>query len=546
MNSCRKEKIMKGIIDMNRIPYIIYNKSRLVFICICDISTFNFKEYSVYINFIIVLIFVNLTNKGITTADFLQTVYSFNLTFISGYSAESFNCTISVIELFRFYVECIRGPDGLCQQSGRRKTLKCAVHSHPPATMFRWLKNGVVTRLNYHNFNTSARLIQDNFAALQSAAPFQAGNRIEMNQQINLGCQVEGNPRPVVFWKLRKTNGQIINYVQIVDASCAQGFEGQYQEVTDSSRGQPIPPNIVRLNALCSLRIANYSFSGQYWCSACSYVSQGFPECSPGIETPGTSTLNIQVIGPPMQSDSLPSIEQAPNSNSAILTVHYCAEPMPRPPREVIFAIDQNDLQVGQSWENFRFESTTQNNTVPNCYMTRLHISPVREEDQYRQITLKLQNQYGSKQIPVSLDALLGGGSTNSARFPGWLIVLLVTMIICTLLACCVAICVKREILCFNSKFFKKNIYSLNVRDNFYDVDASRLYASQSAEKRSSYHEGVNYAELNLTGRSEKATVLNSPALSLLHTSSFNVLPTGSSLRPERPPSYTSSVQSVV
>lgn len=75
-------------------------------------------------------------------------------------------------------------------------------------------------------------MVQDNFQTLQNAAPFQTGNRIDMNQQINLGCQVEGNPRPVVFWKLRKSNGQV------VDAACPQGFEGQYQEVPLEQRSQ--------------------------------------------------------------------------------------------------------------------------------------------------------------------------------------------------------------------------------------------------------------------------------------------------------------------
>ncbi|XGW32754.1 hypothetical protein V3C99_017352 [Haemonchus contortus] len=418
---------------------------------------------------------------------------------------------------YRFYVECARGADGLCQQSGRRKTLRCAVQAHPPATVFRWLKNGVVTSGNGAEITigtemigqsiqcqannglysdtematsqavqidpySSARLIQDNFATLQSAAPFQAGNRLEMNQQINLGCQVEGNPRPVVFWKLRKSNGQV------VDAPCAQGFDGQYQEVTEPPRDRPIPPNVVRLNAICSFRVSNYSLSGQYWCSACSYVSQGAPECSPALETPGTNTLNIQVTGPPMQSDTQPTIEQAPGSNNAVVTVHYCAEPMPRPPREVIFSIDKNDLQIGQSWENFRFESTTQNNTVPNCYLARLNVAPVREEDQYRVIELRLQNQYGSKQIPVSLEALLGGGATSGARLSGWWIAFFVLIAICLALVCCVAFCVRRGVLCFN-KVKEQSDYNepkakanLNVRENFYDADAPRLYTPQSVE----------------------------------------------------------------
>ena len=63
----------------------------------------------------------------------------------------------------------------------------------------------------------------------------------------------------------------------------------------------PSPPqstaNLIRLQASCMLHVANYSFSGQYWCSACSYVSQGFPECSPGLDAPGERVLNLQVQG---------------------------------------------------------------------------------------------------------------------------------------------------------------------------------------------------------------------------------------------------------
>lgn len=60
-----------------------------------------------------------------------------------------------------------------------------------------------------------------------------------MNQQINLGCQIEGNPRPVVFWKLRKSSGQV------VDAICPQGFDGQYQEVPPEHRSQALITNII-------------------------------------------------------------------------------------------------------------------------------------------------------------------------------------------------------------------------------------------------------------------------------------------------------------
>lgn len=59
-------------------------------------------------------------------------------------------------------------------------------------------------------FSASAHLSGDNFAQLQSIPPFQAGNRIEMNQQVKMTCNVDGNPRPVVFWRLRRSNGQVI------------------------------------------------------------------------------------------------------------------------------------------------------------------------------------------------------------------------------------------------------------------------------------------------------------------------------------------------
>lgn len=99
-----------------------------------------------------------------------------------------------------------------------------------------------------------------------------------------------------------------------------------------------------------------------------------------------------------MQSDAPPSVEQIEGQNGAVVNVHYCAEPTPRPPREIVFSIDGNDIQLGQKWQNFFFETNTQNNSVPNCYLSRLKIVPVHEDDQNRQIVLKLQNSYGVKQ----------------------------------------------------------------------------------------------------------------------------------------------------
>ncbi|KAH7703822.1 CRE-IGCM-3 protein [Aphelenchoides avenae] len=144
----------------------------------------------------------------------------------------------------RFYVECIRGAEGSCQSTGRRKTLRCAVDANPPATSFKWLKNGIPTngiadeiaigaemigatiqcgaRNGLNNDDvpqlslpvaidpySAALLVADNFQQVQTTAPFLPGNRIEMKQHFSMACQVEGKPRPVVFWKLRRANGQV-------------------------------------------------------------------------------------------------------------------------------------------------------------------------------------------------------------------------------------------------------------------------------------------------------------------------------------------------
>ena len=412
---------------------------------------------------------------------------------------------------FHFYVECVRGPDGLCQPSARRKSLHCSVQANPPANQFRWLKNGQVVSGNGpeitigaemvgHSLQcaannglygddmlkseavsidpySAARLIQDNFQQAQSSAPFQPGNRVEMNQRVQLSCVVEGNPRPVVFWKLRRPNGQV------VDAPCPQGMNGQYRELPATVGQQPGSPppvasNLIRLQALCELLVANYSFSGQYWCSACSYVSQGLPECSPGLDGPGERVLNMQVQGPPQQSEAEPSVEQQLEDHSnAIVLVHFCAEPSPRPPRELVFTIDGNDLQIGQQWQNFAFETVVQNNTVPNCFVARLRIMPVHEDDQNRQISLKVQNQYGTKHIPVSLSDLLGTNSSELGGLPNtfvWLGVALVLILLC----CAVIYCLRTNRLCFdrmkNGQQYSSDNLKAGVPDTYTDDPTGR------------------------------------------------------------------------
>ena len=58
-----------------------------------------------------------------------------------------------------FYVECVRGPDGICQQTGRRKTLRCAAQANPPPTTYQWLKNGEITSGNGADITIGTEMI---------------------------------------------------------------------------------------------------------------------------------------------------------------------------------------------------------------------------------------------------------------------------------------------------------------------------------------------------------------------------------------------------
>ena len=66
---------------------------------------------------------------------------------------------------------------------------------------------------------------------------------------------------------------------------------------------------------------------------------------------------------------------------------------------QLVFTIDGNDIQLGQQFQHFTFDNVIQNNTVPNCFVAKLRIAPVREDDQGRQIVLRVQNQFGTKQL---------------------------------------------------------------------------------------------------------------------------------------------------
>lgn len=53
-------------------------------------------------------------------------------------------------------------------------------------------------------------MVGDNFQQLQSGPVIGMGNKIQINQKLTLSCTVEGNPRPAVYWRLRKSNSKVV------------------------------------------------------------------------------------------------------------------------------------------------------------------------------------------------------------------------------------------------------------------------------------------------------------------------------------------------
>jgi len=178
-----------------------------------------------------------------------------------------------------------------------------------------------------------------------------------------------------------------------------------------------------------------------------------------------------------MQADIEPIIEQHLDPNSASLIVHYCADPAPKPPREIVFSIDGNDIQLNQAWQNFHFDTYLQNNTVPNCYFARLRISPVHDSDQ-RRVVLKLQNQYGVKQIAIPLSDLLGG-SSEIGGLPNWLTVMLVLLTFGIIFSLIVVVCMRMNLFCFdqikdNQTNYSSDKLKSSVHDGFTEPDGHR------------------------------------------------------------------------
>uniref|UniRef100_A0A0N5A6Q3 Ig-like domain-containing protein n=1 Tax=Parastrongyloides trichosuri TaxID=131310 RepID=A0A0N5A6Q3_PARTI len=374
----------------------------------------------------------------------------------------------------RFYVECIQGPDGQCKKFlGQRKTLKCSVHAYPLPTVYKWFRNGIEIQENnaeitigvemvkqsiqcaanngLYSINnipksqaitidpyTPAKVVQDNFDSIKQSLPLHSGNLIHMNQVINLRCEVKGNPKPIVYWKQKKINGEVVN------APCPQGVYGDYKKISEDSN------NIIKLSSACNLNVSSYSFSGQYWCSACSYVSDGSPECSDEF---GNNILTIQVQGPPMTSDIPHSLEKSDDNGNMIVTVNYCSDPKPLLPRKVIFSIDHNNLHVGQTWKNFKFNGTTENNVKQSCYAAKLEIFNIRSIDKMRQIKLIVQNTYGKIEIPVSLEKLLEATNNFGEGLFDWGIVFMILFLLCFLASFIPFCCYGRVLFSNNSKF---------------------------------------------------------------------------------------------
>lgn len=101
---------------------------------------------------------------------------------------------------FHFFVECVRGPDGVCQPSARRKTLHCSVQANPPPNQFRWLKNGQVISGNGAEITIGSEMIGASLACAAnnglygdegfrseavSIDPYTAARLVQDNFQVN-------------------------------------------------------------------------------------------------------------------------------------------------------------------------------------------------------------------------------------------------------------------------------------------------------------------------------------------------------------------------
>lgn len=124
---------------------------------------------------------------------------------------------------FHFYVECVRGPDGQCQQSAaRRKSLHCAVQANPPANSFRWSKNGGPTSGNGPELTIGTEMIGHSLQVGGGRAQVKGSRKTQnpIQCEANNGLYGEDPPKsqavsidPYTAARLVQDNFQVRNFL---------------------------------------------------------------------------------------------------------------------------------------------------------------------------------------------------------------------------------------------------------------------------------------------------------------------------------------------
>lgn len=290
------------------------------------------------------------------------------------------------------------------------------------------------------------RLISSNLAPalVQRENPGIINNgKVEIGAQLKLNCIAIGNPQPRIHWlmqvplplpndlaELRRSwppfqsngNERAVSNATCVTSQSILARPGQrYNPGNGNVRvnipntvfvRQPFPvARVTKMRRMgriqvvrseCTVTVANYSFAGSYWCSACNQVSATSQHCEPAADRPASPSVALGVVGAPKQANSPPTATQ--DAEGAIVSTYYCADPPPEA-RNIFWTIGGERVNIGQTLGRYKAEPPTQNGT--SCFTARLRIAPLTEEDISKPYVLSVQNRFGSERINVDVRSLL-------------------------------------------------------------------------------------------------------------------------------------------
>ncbi|CEF70032.1 Immunoglobulin-like domain and Immunoglobulin-like fold domain-containing protein [Strongyloides ratti] len=354
-----------------------------------------------------------------------------------------------------FYVNCLKSYNGKCQEfSKENNILKCLVEAHPKPTSFKWYKNGIEMSENgskieintemigqsiqcgvnngLHRENImlesqaiqifpliTPKIIKNNFKDLKNSKLYQPDNRINMKENIILNCDFEGNPKPQIFWKHRKVNGEII------DAPCLEDNDNNENVININ--------NAIRVKSSCKIHASNYSSSGKYWCNGCFKSLNNSLECYPNLNDTLDNYFEMNIQGPPVASIPNFTIEMVNNNNNNVnVKLYYCSNPKPLLKKEVTFVIDQQIIEEGERWNNLEFLKIEHDNITPDCFIANLIIYSIKTFDKEKKIKLIVQNTFGKIDINIPNDFTFNGKNiiTSSIWFTNGIVFFILLLII--------------------------------------------------------------------------------------------------------------------